>query len=115
MKFAILLALVAFASANIEIQQALENGMHPLSIEMVELINKANTTWKAKQHFTEKNFDVKFRFGASLDGWLAHLPKLYNDDVDMESEIPEEFDSRKNWPECSEIIGDVKNQAQCGK
>lgn len=100
MKVAILaLLLVAFASANLEVQQALENGMHPLSAEMVELINKSNSTWKAKQHFTEKDLeDVRTRMGAILD--VTQLPKHYNDDVDMEAEIPAEFDSRKAWPAC---------------
>ena len=111
MKIAILtlLASVAFASAILEIDEALENGMHPLSAEMVELINNANTTWKAKQHFTEKDLeDVKVRMGAILD--VTQLPKHYNDDVDMEAEIPAEFDSRKNWPACANTINDIRDQ-----
>ena len=47
MKFVIFsLLLVAFVSANVEIQEALENGLHPLSQEMVNMINNAKTTWK---------------------------------------------------------------------
>lgn len=111
MKVAVLtlLALVAFASANLEFDREVENGNHPLSAEMVELINQHNLTWKAKQHFTEEDLeDVRTRMGAILD--VTQLPKHYNDDVDMEAEIPAEFDSRKNWPACANTINDIRDQ-----
>merc|ERR1712029_305148 len=80
---------------------------------MVHLINKVNTTWKAKQHFTEKELeDVKVKLGAILD--FKYLPKYFNEDVNMEAEIPEEFDSRKAWPQCESIIDDIRDQANCG-
>ena len=100
---ALILLLVACASANLEVQQALENGIHPLSAEMVELINKANTTWKAKQHFTEKDMeDVKIRMGTILD--FTQLPKHRNDDVDEATEIPETFDSKTAFKDCGKMI-----------
>lgn len=43
------LLLVTLATAKyVEIEQALENGLHPFSQEMVHLINKVNTTWKVR-------------------------------------------------------------------
>merc|ERR1712048_357277 len=29
-------------------------------------------------------------------------------------EIPEEFDSETNWPKCAKIIGDIRDQSNCG-
>jgi len=29
-------------------------------------------------------------------------------------EIPDEFDSEKNWPKCAKIIGDIRDQSNCG-
>lgn len=28
--------------------------------------------------------------------------------------IPEEFDSAKNWPKCAKVIGDIRDQSNCG-
>merc|ERR1712232_838918 len=30
------------------------------------------------------------------------------------SEIPESFDSEENWPQCAKIIGDIRDQSNCG-
>lgn len=102
---ALTLLLVACASASLEVQQALDNGLHPLSAEMVELINRQpNQTWTAKQHFTEKDLeDVKVKMGTILD--ITQLPKHYNDDLDMEAEIPETFDSKTAFAECGRCFG----------
>merc|ERR1712232_1450097 len=29
-------------------------------------------------------------------------------------EVPEEFDSETNWPKCAKIIGDIRDQSNCG-
>lgn len=109
------LFLVACASANIQVQQALENGLHPFSADMVNVINNAQSTWTAKQHFTEKDMDdVKTKMGTIL----AHniqLPLINESShFNMEAEIPEEFDLRTAHPECKEIIDDIRDQANCG-
>merc|ERR1719409_2460392 len=30
------------------------------------------------------------------------------------AEIPESFDSEKNWPQCAKVIGDIRDQSNCG-
>merc|ERR1712003_582003 len=30
------------------------------------------------------------------------------------SNIPENFDSAENWPQCAKIIGDIRDQSNCG-
>jgi hypothetical protein len=32
-----------------------------------------------------------------------------------DSDIPKEFDSRKQWPECSKHIGKIFDQSLCGR
>ena len=33
---------------------------------------------------------------------------------DENAEIPKEFDSEKNWPTCAKVIGDIRDQSNCG-
>merc|ERR1719199_809495 len=30
------------------------------------------------------------------------------------AEIPDDFDSEQNWPQCAKIIGDIRDQSNCG-
>jgi len=109
------LFLVACASANIQVQQALENGLHPFSADMVNVINNAQSTWTAKQHFTEKDMEnVKVKLGAILNHKLQLDSVDESTHFDMTEEIPKEFDARKKWPKCSAIISDIRDQANCG-
>jgi len=109
------LFLVACASANIQVQQALENGLHPFSADMVNIINNAQSTWTAKQHFTEKDMEnVKVKLGAILNHKLQLDSVDESTHFDMTEEIPKEFDARKKWPKCSAIISDIRDQANCG-
>lgn len=45
----------------------------------------------------------------SLPGKLKALPP----DLDS-AEVPEEFDSRKTWPHCSDVISHISDQSRCG-
>merc|ERR1712232_1362785 len=29
-------------------------------------------------------------------------------------EVPESFDSEANWPQCAKVIGDIRDQSNCG-
>eukprot|EP00470_Lotharella_oceanica_P012464 CAMPEP_0170195038 /NCGR_PEP_ID=MMETSP0040_2-20121228/60605_1 /TAXON_ID=641309 /ORGANISM="Lotharella oceanica, Strain CCMP622" /LENGTH=329 /DNA_ID=CAMNT_0010444103 /DNA_START=40 /DNA_END=1029 /DNA_ORIENTATION=- len=40
--------------------------------------------------------------------------KQINETMLSEGDIPESFDSETNWPECSEVIGDIRDQSNCG-
>lgn len=113
MKAFLILCLVALVSANLEIETALEKGVHPLSKEMVDLINRSGASWKAKHHFKEHEYeDVKNKMGTFLD---HDLPDKYKDEpFSVEEDIPAEFDGRKQWPKCANIIGDIRDQANCG-
>merc|ERR1712226_212295 len=34
--------------------------------------------------------------------------------TDEEVEIPDSFDSEENWPKCAKVIGDIRDQSNCG-
>ena len=39
----------------------------------------------------------------------------YVPDADYEdAELPTDFDSATNWPHCAKIIGDIRDQSNCG-
>merc|ERR1719453_1370004 len=31
-----------------------------------------------------------------------------------DSEVPDSFDSETNWPQCAKVIGDIRDQSNCG-
>uniref|UniRef100_A0A4W5RL29 Cathepsin B n=1 Tax=Hucho hucho TaxID=62062 RepID=A0A4W5RL29_9TELE len=82
----------------------------PLSNEMVDYINKANTTWKAGHNF----HNVDYSYVKRLCGTLLKGPKLsamvqYTGDM----ELPKNFDPRLQWPDCP-TLKEVRDQGSCG-
>ena len=87
----------------------------PLSKSMVYFINeKANTTWKAgPSKFDDWSLaSVKRLMGVPLN----HLQYVASDLPIVEhvaENIPDEFDSRDNWPDCP-TLKEVRDQGNCG-
>ncbi|KAM9366463.1 cathepsin B isoform 1-T3 [Symphorus nematophorus] len=84
--------------------------LKPLSSEMVNYINKANTTWKAGHNFP----NVDFSYVQRLCGTMLKGPKLpvmvqYAGDI----KLPEAFDSREQWPNCP-TLKEIRDQGSCG-
>uniref|UniRef100_A0A8C8HXG0 Cathepsin B n=1 Tax=Oncorhynchus tshawytscha TaxID=74940 RepID=A0A8C8HXG0_ONCTS len=82
----------------------------PLSHQMVDYINKANTTWKAGHNF----HNVDYSYVKRLCGTLLKGPKLptmvqYAGDV----ELPDTFDPRQQWPNCP-TLKEIRDQGSCG-
>uniref|UniRef100_A0A9J7Z1A6 Cathepsin B n=1 Tax=Cyprinus carpio carpio TaxID=630221 RepID=A0A9J7Z1A6_CYPCA len=82
----------------------------PLSREMVNFINKANTTWKAGHNF----HDVDYSYVKRLCGTLLKGPRLpvmvqYADDL----KLPTNFDAREQWPNCP-TLKEIRDQGSCG-
>ncbi|KAI2654470.1 Cathepsin B [Labeo rohita] len=82
----------------------------PLSQEMVNFINKANTTWKAGHNFR----DVDYSYVKSLCGTFLKGPKLpvmvqYADNI----KLPASFDPRDQWPNCP-TLKEIRDQGSCG-
>jgi len=80
-----------------------------LSQEMIDYINNVDTTWKAGPSFPGR--DEKYiRKLCGVREWDRKLPEKKITPLEA---IPDEFDSRTNWPNCPSLR-DIRDQADCG-
>ena len=109
--FACLLSLAASAQSD-------ENDLYfvPFSKSMIFYINeKSNATWKAGPSKFDKwsPASVKRLMGVPLshmDKVTANLPVMIHK---VEKDLPEQFDSRENWPDCP-TLKEIRDQGNCG-
>ncbi|NXE41719.1 CATB protein, partial [Ptilorrhoa leucosticta] len=100
----LLCVLVAFANARSVPY------LPPLSDDLVNHINKLNTTWKAGHNFHNADMSyVKKLCGTFLGG--PKLPERVDFAADLE--LPDNFDSRTQWPNCP-TISEIRDQGSCG-
>uniref|UniRef100_A0A673U887 Cathepsin B n=1 Tax=Suricata suricatta TaxID=37032 RepID=A0A673U887_SURSU len=82
----------------------------PLSDELVNYVNKRNTTWKAGHNFHHVDPSYLRRLcGTFLGG--PKLPQRVSFAEDMV--LPESFDAREHWPNCP-TIKEIRDQGSCG-
>lgn len=87
--------------------------LHPLSKEFIETINKQQSTWKAGRNFAE-NVPMSYirrLMGVHPDSKHYVLEPLVHNLED--TEIPESFDARQQWPDCP-TIREIRDQGSCG-
>ena len=65
----------------------------------------------------DKYMDLKLKVGHSHSGGHV-IPETITDQSNRANQcddngLPAQFDARKSWPECSEIIGHVYDQGNC--
>jgi cathepsin B len=82
---------------------------------LVAEINAANTTWTAG--LNGRFADIPLRaakswMGVDMEHYLATLPAETSSDFSNVA-VPEEFDSRTNWPNCP-TIAQIRDQSTCG-
>lgn len=96
-----------------------ETGQHtplfqPFSQEMIQYINKINTTWIAGRSYLD---DVPLHQVKRMCGVIPHpdgyKPPLILHKKASYADLPKEFDSRKQWPQCP-TIGEIRDQGACG-
>ncbi|KAK2503891.1 hypothetical protein MC885_020929 [Smutsia gigantea] len=81
-----------------------------LSDELVNYVNKRNTTWKAGHNF--RNVDLSYL--KRLCGTVLGGPKLPQRVWLAEDMVlPENFDAREQWPNCP-TIKEIRDQGSCG-
>ncbi|XP_077449571.1 cathepsin B [Stigmatopora argus] len=96
-------------AAGLSLSSAKPN-IHPLSSEMVDFINKINTTWKAAHNFQKDDYSyVKSLCGTFLMGPKLPVMVQYTGDV----MLPKNFDSREQWPNCP-TLKEIRDQGSCG-
>eukprot|EP00441_Pelagodinium_beii_P025241 CAMPEP_0197657936 /NCGR_PEP_ID=MMETSP1338-20131121/44933_1 /TAXON_ID=43686 ORGANISM="Pelagodinium beii, Strain RCC1491" /NCGR_SAMPLE_ID=MMETSP1338 /ASSEMBLY_ACC=CAM_ASM_000754 /LENGTH=376 /DNA_ID=CAMNT_0043234417 /DNA_START=64 /DNA_END=1194 /DNA_ORIENTATION=- len=97
--------------------------VHPDRLAQIkEIENTPGVLWKAV---------ANERFGAAAPGASKYMNGVKGDQkehirkmvalgevhefvADKNLAIPEEFDSEKNWPQCAKLIGDIRDQSNCG-
>merc|ERR1719487_822821 len=106
-----------------EIKSAPAVDVHPERQAMIEEIqNTPGVLWKAAPHprfASEAPGASKNLCGANGDQTLAvkdmiQRGEIVETSVDAQMEIPDSFDSAENWPQCAKIIGDIRDQSNCG-
>ncbi|RWS22856.1 hypothetical protein B4U80_05385 [Leptotrombidium deliense] len=85
--------------------------VRPLSNEMVNAINNLHTTWKAGKNFDESELKLVKKMLGAKKSHRRLLPRLQHDLSSIQ--IPDEFDARKNWPDCPSISL-IRDQGSCG-
>ncbi|XP_066569398.1 cathepsin B-like [Amia ocellicauda] len=84
--------------------------LSPLSPELVNYINKINTTWKAGHNFPNADFSyVKTLCGTLLKGPRLPVMVQYADDI----KLPQSFDPLEKWPNCP-TLKEIRDQGSCG-
>lgn len=114
-RYLLVLVVVAFAVASWSLPAKQASGQ-----EMVDFINnKKGGTWKAKLNTRFVNMDIeqikkmlgaKKRHENPRQSEFKIQPK-FTGNLD---DIPKEFDARKQWPQCSDIISTIADQSACG-
>lgn len=110
MKLVLVLLACAFAQS---MGSVLRTDLKAQSDEMVEYINNLGTTWKAGHNKRMRSLSMNV-----IRGMMGVLP---NSPVKLEvvtnehitNDLPDEFDARKQWPQCPSI-SEVRDQSACG-
>lgn len=114
---AVLVSAIALASAaKIEVG---DESTPAIRDELINEINSKATTWKAARPIKFNNAtvaDVKRILGTIMPGEEGYYEPATRKTLfsTSDSAIPESFDVRTNWPECSAITGRVRDQSDCG-
>jgi len=117
-----LLATTAAVALSARLMKPL-NGVHQERQAAIEKINAAQSLWTAapQERFASqapgasrnlcgaKGNHGEYLAAAVMTGELEQfVPK------DATAPIPDAFDSETNWPACAKILGDVRDQSNCG-
>jgi len=118
MKFVVLVlfCLVAAVAAS---QHHHAGSVHPadkIRHKMINFINnESNATWIAgvNRRFAGQSFDaVKVQCGVKINPAIARPQIKVHTGFDV-LDLPTNFDSRTNWPNCPSI-GEIRDQSACG-
>jgi len=98
----VLIVILAVATAN----QATRE-------DIISFVNGARTTWTAGMNKRFENKD--YAYTKQLLGSLRGGEKLPVEEIPVDlTAIPTDFDARSNWPACTKLISEVRDQSDCG-
>jgi cathepsin B len=97
--------------------------VHPDRLEQIQVIkNTPGVLWKPVAHprfasqppgaYSDMN-GVKGDQAAAIRE-LVEKGEIQQIDSNTNEEIPDSFDSAEHWPQCAKIIGEIRDQSNCG-
>lgn len=87
---------------------------HPLSDKYISLVNSKSDSWQAGRNFNKHTSMRHIRkLMGVLPGSKYFMPEGLLYSHHLMKDLPEEFDSRTNWPHCP-TIGEIRDQGSCG-
>merc|ERR1711959_703262 len=108
----------------IEIKSAPGQAVHPDRAAMIkEIENTPGVLWKAAPHprfASQAPGASKDLCGVIGDQKEAVADAVAKGEIEVHkpllsaAQIPDNFDSEQNWPQCAKIIGDIRDQSNCG-
>ncbi|XP_015781265.1 cathepsin B [Tetranychus urticae] len=87
-----------------------QRNVHPLSDVMIDRINSIGTTWKAGRNFDESSLPYVKRLLGAKRGSSKKLRQVHHE---INEVLPESFDAREAWPNCTQIRT-IRDQGNCG-
>merc|ERR1719230_934887 len=108
----------------IEINSAPAQDVHPDRAAQIEEIEKTpGVLWKAAAHprfasqapgASKDMMGVKGDQKKAVADLVAKGEIVIDDSANSNAAVPESFDSEEQWPACAKIIGDIRDQSNCG-
>jgi cathepsin B len=93
-------------------------------LDVVNAVQKAGATWKAHVHpANERDVEgssIAHKLGVKGDHVADINAKVAAGEINEVKEAspgfraPDSFDSETNWPQCAKVIGDIRDQSNCG-
>lgn len=113
---AFVVAVIVATAAGAKILEA-DHHTPAINPAMVDEINNMKTTWRAEISPRFANATVahiKNMLGTVMPGEQGYFELPERTDYQAGLAIPESFDVRTAWPQCSAITGRVRDQSDCG-
>jgi cathepsin B len=115
MIYALTASALAFSATNTE-------SVHPERAQQITEILEAKPLWTAAPHprFAKDAPGASKSLMGVIGDWKADIEKkieageIERFPAGLNAPIPASFDSEANWPQCAKVIGDIRDQSNCG-
>ena len=116
---------LAVAVTSVSVAPVPVPSVHPDRASQIANITKLAMTWHAYPHprFADQPVGASKSLLGVHGNWAAEIrdsirmgevEEYVPSEATANAEIPASFDSETNWPDCAKIIGDIRDQSNCG-
>jgi len=114
--------MLAIFSSQLSVPAPL-TGIHPERAEQIAALqNTTGITWQASAHprFASQAPGASKSLCGVQGSWTHSIADAVTKGeialfaADENAVVPDSFDSETNWPKCAKIIGDIRDQSNCG-